>query len=92
MVLSASLMAISHIVGQAPLISIQPAIYGGLFREILDLVCAPLPGEARITVSLVWHRRNDRQPLHRYLRDTVIAAMRRQFADTEGVARHVDDA
>lgn len=86
-VLSASLMAISHIVGQAPLLSIQPAIYGGLFSDTPDLVCAPLPGEAQITVSLVWHRRNDRHPLHRYLRDTVIAAMRRQFTGMQGVAR-----
>ncbi|MBI3144461.1 MAG: LysR family transcriptional regulator [Pseudogulbenkiania sp.] len=86
-VLSASLMAISHIVGRAPLLSIQPAIYGGLFSDTPDLVCAPLPGETQITVSLVWHRRNDRHPLHRYLRDTVIAEMRRQFAGMQGVAR-----
>jgi DNA-binding transcriptional LysR family regulator len=92
LVLSASLLAISHIVAQAPLMSIQPAIYRGLFSTTPDLACAPLPGEARITVGLVWHRRNDRHPLHRYLRDTVIAAMRRQFAATEGVTRHADSA
>lgn len=65
---SASLLAINHIVTQAPLVTIQPSIYAALYRDFSDLVMEPLPEELIVPIGMIWHRRNDSHPLHDYLR------------------------
>ncbi|MFC3531853.1 LysR substrate-binding domain-containing protein [Vogesella facilis] len=78
--LSASLMAIGHILQQAPLLSIQPTLYLPLFRQQGDIRSVPLPADVRIRIDLVWHRRNDGNPLHRYLRELLLTQFARLFA------------
>ncbi|MDC7701434.1 LysR family transcriptional regulator [Vogesella indigofera] len=78
--LAASLMAIAHILQQAPLVSIQPALYHSLFDLHPALRCSPLPGAAQIQIDLVWHRRNDGHPLHRFLRQVLLAQLQQLFA------------
>ncbi|GGY08933.1 LysR family transcriptional regulator [Paludibacterium paludis] len=77
--LSASLMATGHILSEAPLISIQPNLYLPLFADRPDLVHVPLPSEATLCINLVWHRRNDTHPLHRYLRALLMRHFEQRF-------------
>jgi len=84
--LSASLMAIGHILQQAPLLSIQPTLYLPLFRQQGDVRSVPLPADTSIRIDLVWHRRNDGNPLHRYLRDLLMQHFRQLFPPAVAVA------
>ncbi|MBV8047685.1 MAG: LysR family transcriptional regulator [Paludibacterium sp.] len=73
--MSASLMATGRILQQAPLISIQPAFYLPLFAALPDLHHLPLDPALRIQINLIWHRRNDSHPLHRFLREQVVQSV-----------------
>jgi len=74
-VMSASLMATGSILQQAPLISIQPSLYLPLFASSPDISHVELDQQLRIQVNLIWHRRNDSHPLHRFLRQTLTDTM-----------------
>jgi DNA-binding transcriptional LysR family regulator len=70
--LSASLLVIGNILQQAPLLSIQPEIYLPLFETQSGIGHVVLDESLNIRINLVWHRRNDNQPLHRFLRMQVL--------------------
>lgn len=70
--MSASLIAIGHIVAAAPLVSIQPRIYTPLYRGLADVTVEALnEPELKIAIGLIWHRRNDHHPLLGYLRGLI---------------------
>lgn len=83
--MSASLIAISHIIRQAPLVSVQPTLYLPLFRSTPDIVCTPLDDTVHININMVWHCRNDKQPLHRFLRTLLCEQQQCRFGDTPAV-------
>jgi LysR family transcriptional activator of mexEF-oprN operon len=70
--MSASLMATGRILQQAPLVSIQPALYLPLFTVLPDIQHAALDARLRIQINLVWHRRNDSHPLHQFFRSLLL--------------------
>jgi LysR family transcriptional activator of mexEF-oprN operon len=78
-VMSASLMATGSILQQAPLVSIQPALYLPLFASSPDISHVELDSQLRIQISLIWHRRNDNHPLHRFLRQILTETMATLF-------------
>jgi DNA-binding transcriptional LysR family regulator len=73
---SASLTATGLILQAAPLISIQPSLYLPLFAGLPDIAHMPLDPQLRIQVNFIWHRRNDSQPLHAYMRALLAAQVR----------------
>jgi len=68
----ASMTAVLHTLRQAPLVSIQPAIYAGLF-QLSGLVMRPLRTDPPIEVpiDMAWHTRHDKQALHQYVRHQI---------------------
>lgn len=70
--MSASLMTTGRILQQAPLVSIQPALYLPLFAHLPDLDHVRLDPRLCIQINLIWHRRNDSHPLHSFLRTVLI--------------------
>jgi len=69
---STSMIAILHMLKQAPLVSIQPAIYSPLY-DLSDMEVVPLRTSPPmvIDIDLVWHSRYQQQPLHAYVRDHI---------------------
>jgi LysR family transcriptional activator of mexEF-oprN operon len=67
-----SMVAVSRILLQAPLVSVQPALYASLHPHD-GIVVAPLPAEPPllISVDMLWHRRNARHPLHVHVRGLI---------------------
>lgn len=70
----ASMTAILHTLRQAPLVSIQPALYAELF-QVPGLVTRPLRTDPplQIPIDMAWHKRNDQQPLHHYVRAQIMS-------------------
>jgi len=46
-----------------------------LFAALPDLYHLPLDPALRIQINLIWHRRNDSHPLHRFLREQVVQSV-----------------
>lgn len=74
----ASMTAVLHTLRQAPLVSIQPAIYADLFK-LPGLVMKPLrtTPPIEITIDMAWHNRHDRQALHQYVREQIMSITKR---------------
>ena len=69
---SGSLLAIKGIVASAPMVSIQPEVLRTMFSDIPGVAIAPLdPDGLRIRIGLTWHRRDDGNPLHAYMRERI---------------------
>lgn len=88
---SGSMIAIGQILREAPLVAIQPAIYTGLYQYAPDIVSATLSDAPALSIpiDLLWHRRNQRQPLHDYVRQQICAIgaeLGSQYADSAGMA------
>jgi LysR family transcriptional regulator, mexEF-oprN operon transcriptional activator len=66
------LLAVPFVVRRAPVITTMRANVVHFFAEALGLEVSPPPVELlEMPVSLLWHASNDRDPAHRWLRQTV---------------------
>lgn len=67
-----SLVAVSRLLKQAPLVSVQPALYADLYPQE-GIVVGPVRTEPPllISVDMVWHRRNEQHPLHAHVRGLI---------------------
>jgi DNA-binding transcriptional LysR family regulator len=85
---SSSLLAIRRILASAPLVSLQPEIYRPIFADDPGMVIAPIgPEDLRAHLGLTWHRRDDADPMHAFIRARVLdlsARMRRKTLARDG--------
>jgi DNA-binding transcriptional LysR family regulator len=71
-----SLTAIGGVLASAPLISIQPSLYSPLFRQNGSLTSEPLArDELKMSFVMIWHKRNDGDALHVFLREKVLQGL-----------------
>ncbi|HEY6513544.1 MAG TPA: LysR family transcriptional regulator [Burkholderiaceae bacterium] len=62
----------ARVVGQSDLLSVFPRSYVPMCGVASELLVRPMPFEMpRIEVGLLWHRRHERDPAHRWLRELV---------------------
>lgn len=72
--LTDSQLATARLLATMPVVSLQPRIYSGIYRDMPDMVVTPLDIEALyMDMCLVWHRRREHDP--------VLAFMRRRIAE-----------
>jgi DNA-binding transcriptional LysR family regulator len=66
-------LAVPSLLEGTDMLSIVPLPLARHFARMADVVIAPLPYDAPIvTVRMVWHRRNDDEPAHQWLRRQII--------------------
>jgi DNA-binding transcriptional LysR family regulator len=71
-----------RVVAQTDLLTVMPRAYLAVTGAVEALVCRPLPITlAPLQLRMVWHRRHDIDPAHRWLHDQVIAASRHTLPD-----------
>ena len=65
----------ARVVRRSPLLSVFPRTFVPASGEAGGLATRPLPFDMpRIEIGLLWHRRHERDPAHRWLRDAVAQA------------------
>ena len=71
-VLRAPLLATAEILSQSDLVTVMAERAAGVFAAMasLQVMALPLPSPS-LTIAMLWHRRNDDQPAHRWLRSVV---------------------
>jgi DNA-binding transcriptional LysR family regulator len=76
-VLRAPRLSVSRIIAQSDLVAITSRRTAEAFAEAGELTMRPLPcAQPDVGVSMLWHRRVDNQPAHRWLREQVLAVCR----------------
>ena len=71
-VLRAPLLATAEMLSQSDLVTVMAKHAAGVFAAMasLQVMALPLPSPS-LTIAMLWHRRNDDQPAHRWLRSVV---------------------
>ena len=65
-----------HVTARMPLHSLIYLLFGSTSNAVGPLIMRPLPfASPRVSLSMIWHRRLDSYPAHRWLRGTLRAAV-----------------
>lgn len=71
-VTATSQLAVIQILSQFPMVSLQTALITGTYHDIPGIAVRPVAaGGLSLDVSIVWHRRNDKQPAQAYIRKVI---------------------
>jgi len=75
--LRAPLLATAEMLSQSDLVTVMAERAAGVFAAMasLQVMALPLPSPS-LTIAMLWHRRNDDQPAHRWLRGVVTGECR----------------
>lgn len=69
--------AVPHLLRRSDMISVFTKLAAGVFRTSFGLATRPVPKDVgRISTSMVWHVRNDRDGKHAWMRDQIKAVYR----------------
>lgn len=67
-----SQLAIVQILRQFPLLTLQSCMVSSLFRQFPDIAVRPIAlPEMTLEIRMLWHRRNERDPVQAYVRQLV---------------------
>ncbi|MDN4055425.1 LysR family transcriptional regulator [Massilia sp. YIM B02763] len=77
--LSDSQLATARLLATMPVVSLQPRIYSGIYRDMPDMVVAPLDiDELGMDIGLLWHRRREHDPVLGFVRGAIAAIVQGQ--------------
>ena len=77
-------LAILRLLHQFPLVSMQTPLVATLFCRIPDITIRRVAIEnLHFDMSVIWHRRNDKQPVHLYLRKVVKEILQQEHVENE---------